>query len=509
VTTAAELCERGYLPEELPPPFSSTTFGALVATGWSPSIPPNSCAVRHNLFRWGSLRRQLNIPNPLAFVALAREVEQRWVQLQPILALSRWSLTQPIASAYRAVQRRSDHRVLLLAKASSRAGNRYSLRADISRFYQSIYTHTLEWAVHTKAVVKANRALPQAQQQNLWGKALDARHRDLQEKQSVGIPIGPDTSLVAAEVLLSRVDDVLAQRVNCRGYRYLDDYEFSFPTLAAAEFALSALQAALAEYELALNPSKTGIFELPAPLEPPWTRTLRRIKVRRSGSGQRFDFVDLFDAAYELRQNVPETHVLRFAMGQVRHVTCLPQNWAVVQALLLQTMAVEPGVIREVLSELLRYRALGRPLATARIGETLSHVVASHAELDHGSEVAWALWAHVQLSIPVDESELAAAEAMSDPVVALITLDAAFRGLTSRMPESAVWNSMMTAAELTGPGWLLAYEAGVKGWLPSAHIAQDPGFAAMQAANVEFYRVLPAPQAAAIALGGGGGGASP
>src|SRR5207253_900811 len=131
-------------------------------------------------------------------------------------------------------------------KAARRAGKRYALRADISRFYHSIYTHTLEWAVHTKATVKANRALPQAQRQNLWGRALDDRHRDLQEKQSLGIPIGPDTSLIAAELLLSRVDEVLRNRISCAGYRYLDDYELSFPSLAAAESALAALQAALA-----------------------------------------------------------------------------------------------------------------------------------------------------------------------------------------------------------------------------------------------------------------------
>lgn len=512
MTTAGDLCERGFLPQELPPPFSSQSFGALVRTGWNPSLSntASSCA-SHNLFRWGSLRRKISIPNPLAFVPLAREIELQWSQLQPLLGLSPWSLTRPVVSSTRAVERQHDHRVLLVAKATARAGHRYALRADVSRFYQSVYTHTLEWAVHTKGAVKSNRALPRSQRQALWGSALDDRHRNLQDGQSVGIPIGPDTSLVAAELLLARVDHTLSQRVQCTGYRYLDDYELCFPTLAAAESALSALQEVLAQYELALNPSKTAVFELPEGLEAPWTRALRRIRLRRAGSGQRYDFVDLFDAAFDLRRDIPDAHVLRFAMGQARHAVCLPQNWSVVQALFLQSMSAEPGIIREVLSELLRYRTLGRTLDLPRIAYTLWHIVTTHAPLDHGSEVAWALWAHIQLGIRIDSAELAAVEAMSDPVVALLALDAAQRQLLPRAPMSVVWANMMTASELTGPGWLLAYEAAVKGWLSTSILAQHPDFNSMHQAGVQFYQVLAASQHAPIKLpvGGGGGGASP
>lgn len=287
------------------PPFYSTTFGQLVSTGWTPAIPPSSVGVEHNLFRWGTLRRRLTLPNPLAFVALAREIELQWPQFQPLLGMSPWVLSTPILSSTRALERRFTHQILTEMKARVRAGNRYAVKADISRFYQSIYTHTLEWTVHSKQAVKANRALPFAQRTALWGQGLDARHRDLQDKQSVGI-IGPDTSLLAAEVLLARIDSIVASSVQCTGYQYLDDYELCFPTAAQAESGLPSLQAAPAEYELALNPSKTEIFELPAPTEVPWTRPLRRIRVRRSLSGQRSDLVDLFDEAFERRRAQPD-----------------------------------------------------------------------------------------------------------------------------------------------------------------------------------------------------------
>lgn len=505
MTTAGDLCERGFLPRELPPPFYSATFGAIARTPWAPRIPSSSKPVVHNLFRWGALRRQLSIPNPLAFIALSREVELRWTQLQPVLALSPWSLSRPVVAAGRAVDPMKQYRVLLLARAASRVGARYVVRADISRFYHSLYTHTIEWAIHTKASVKSNRALPAAQRQQFWGSVLDQRHRDLQDRQSIGIPVGPDTSLIASELLLARVDEAVARVIQPAGVRYIDDYELYFPSLAAAEQGLAVLQEALTEYELALNAAKTAIRELPNPLEASWGRALRRIVLRRRGRGQRFDIVDLFDAAFELRAQFPDEHVLRFAMGIVRHARCLRTNWPILQSLILQGMTVEPGIIREVLSELVTYSALGYGLKRGAIAETLALIVTRHAPLAHGSEVAWALWAHVQLDIPLDPLELQAIETMDDSVVALVALDAAQRGLTPRPPASTVWQNMMTVNELTDSGWLLAYEAAAKGWLPGGHLAQDLDFTAMRNANVEFYRVLPASTMAAVNLVGPAG----
>jgi hypothetical protein len=359
-------------------------------------------------------------------------VEAQWNPIQAVLPLSPWSLSSPVGAGLRALEPRYRQNVIVLARASARAGNRYAVRADISKFYDTIYTHTLEWAAHSKATVKANRAQPRARRQVLWGRGLDDRHRDLQDRQSVGIPIGPDTSLVAAELLLSRIDGEVSRRVPCRGVRYVDDYELCFPTLADAERGLAVLQEVLAAYELTLNPAKTQVIELPSPLEPTWIRGLRRLRLRKQGTGQRFDFVDLFDTAFDLRQGVTDAHVLRYAMGAVRNVICLPSNWTLLQGLLLQSVATEPGILREVLSELVRYSGLGYTLDTARITETLGLTIERHSPLGHGSEVAWAVWAHIQLNIPIDHSALVAVEQMEDPVVALVTLDAAQRVLSRR-----------------------------------------------------------------------------
>jgi len=152
------------------------------------------------------------------------------------------------------------------------------------------------------------------------------------------------------------------------------------------------------------------------------------------------------------------------------------------------------------LSELARYDALGYPLDRSRIGEVLCRVIQRHAPLGHGSEVAWALWAHIQLSIQLDAVAQAAVELMDDSVVALVALDAANRGLCQNPITSSTWHSMAGLNGLTDESWLLAYEAANKGWLPSQHLNQDADFLAMHRAGVSFYNIIQTPAQTPINL---------
>lgn len=245
---ARDICAFGLLPKELPPPFSSTSFGDLVSTEWTPDLiaSRHSQVVFHNLFRYGNLRRSISIPNPVHFVMLAHFIEQNWSRLFQAASLSPWSLTQPVLDTAelprRALVPNHQQRVFKLAKIRKRVGARYVLKADVARFYSSIYTHALEWAIHTKEAVKANRRLPRADRESFWGRELDDLSRNLNAGQSVGLPIGPDTSLLASEILLSRVDQVASDRIGClNGIRYIDDYELYFDSRGSAEAGLAVL----------------------------------------------------------------------------------------------------------------------------------------------------------------------------------------------------------------------------------------------------------------------------
>lgn len=117
----------------------------------------------------------------------------------------------------------------------------------------------------------------------------------------MGIPIGPDTSLVIAELIMQRCDqELLTKLPGLKGHRFIDDYELSFQTRTEAEDAFSILETCLSEYELALNPKKTRVLELPLPLEAPWATELKLFTFRSSKSGQAADLSNYFSRAYSL-----------------------------------------------------------------------------------------------------------------------------------------------------------------------------------------------------------------
>jgi len=294
VTTATSLLTRGYFPRELPPPFTTLGFGAFIAVQGQRATLPNprrgdwTRCVAHNLARPGSFRRPLKIPNPWHHLPLADEIERQWPQLLTHFRRAAFSASSPIVRRTvldRALVPRLSHRMLPRLRARRFVGCRYFLHTDINQFYPSIYTHSIPWALHGKAFAKANMNQTQ-------GDLIDRALRNQQDGQTVGIPIGPDSSLVVAEVVLTAVDLAIAAR-RPRGFRLIDDYELGFSTLADAEQALMELQGTLAEYELNLNPRKTRIVEGPLPLRA-WESANRSNWL----AGERQDQVDM---TYEQR----------------------------------------------------------------------------------------------------------------------------------------------------------------------------------------------------------------
>jgi hypothetical protein len=338
-----DLLARGYFPKELPRPFVTAPFAACVST--APALPgdfakvaaknnklPSAQTGTYSLARGGLLRRPLSICNPLHYFLLCKEIIQNWVSINPRVAGTSLSATAP---EFKATGRAIDGKWPQTARhelaQSTRLGRRYVLQTDISRFYHSIYTHSISWALHSKATAKANRSLA------LLGNKLDYWTRMGQDEQTVGIPIGPDTSLLMAELIMQRCDETLLTNLpKLRGHRFIDDYELSFQTRTEAEDAFHLLDACLADFELALNPKKTRVLELPLPLEVPWATELKEFNFSRgSQPGQAADLNNYFSKAFALHSSNPSEPVLSFAVAKLRGMNINPANWPLFQKLLL------------------------------------------------------------------------------------------------------------------------------------------------------------------------------
>lgn len=496
MATLPTFLEKGYFPRELPPPFNTESFaihGPGLAASWNKST--RTLCGAHNLARPGGLRRPLKIPNPFAYLALAEIISNNWTSLLTHTWQVRFSASRPysMTTSPRAVVSRYSFSELPRIRALRRRGTRYLLRADINQFYPALYTHTVPWALHTKLTCKT--ALTKKNKGNhLLGNQIDKALQCLNDGQTHGIPIGPDISLVVAEVLLAAVDQELFKRCPglIRGFRYADDYELSFSKLSDAERVLTELQSILSAYELTLNPRKTRVDELPEPLVDTWGSELGRYLIRKSSSpvGQRNDLIGLFSRALEIASNQPEESVLRYAVARVQNEKVHVDGWRTFQNCVLGVVSADPSTIAVALGTLHKVASFGgHSISKSPLTETFEGIIESHARRGDGSEVAWALWGALAWDLPISAASAQSVSAMEDDIVALLALDANERGLfPAGALDTQVWTTIVNQpGVLKGEHWLLAYEANQRGWLLSPDVVADPTFSAMSQAAVNFY----------------------
>lgn len=136
-------------------------------------------------------------------------------------------------------------------------GYEYVVSADIYNFYESIYTHSIAWAIETKDIAKSSRG------NSLTGNKIDKLFQNAHDGQTNGIPTGNVLSDLAAELILKDIDRFLTdviQAEDIKAYRFRDDYRFVCKTKGQASLITDTLAYYLSnEYGLTLNKAKTKI----------------------------------------------------------------------------------------------------------------------------------------------------------------------------------------------------------------------------------------------------------
>ncbi len=490
-----DLLSRGYFPDKVPPTFTTELFGDCIETTNSPlpdqfSIGKVRELEHYELGRAGQLRRRLSIPNPISYYRLACEMESAWTDIEQQLDRTSLSLSRPIAGSDddRALVPLLDFGSLPENRPTKRDAGRVLLKTDIANFYPSIYTHCISWALHGQAFAKANR-----RNEGLLGNRIDKLVQDSQYGQTKGIPVGPDTSLVIAELLLAPVDEALMNdHPEVVGFRHMDDYEIACQSRPHAEKVLASLQTHASEYELQLNPFKTDIIDLPTPMMDEWTGTLSAFEFRDTAAEQKRDLLNYFDATFRLSRKFPDQAVTAFALRRLaRQADLHLNNWAIQEALTIQAAVGEPGALAHALEVLLTNRDRGAELTGDLITKALTELVLEHAPLGHHSEVAWSIWAAMAMGYHLGTEATSAISKVDNSIVALLALDARNQNALNSSLDTSIWEAHMTADELHGPHWLLSYEGRVKSWLPSTgggdHVGADSAFHFLRQNGVFFY----------------------
>lgn len=142
------------------------------------------------------------------------------------------------------------------------------LKFDVSRCFDSIYTHSLSWALANKKIIKDNVT----SSKNSFGGVFDNMMQKMNYNETNGIVIGPEFSRIFAELILQRIDNNVEKELHNKGfkfkedydiYRYVDDFFVFYNDEKVKSEILSLYKVKLQEYNLFFNDSKTIILHKP------------------------------------------------------------------------------------------------------------------------------------------------------------------------------------------------------------------------------------------------------
>ena len=134
----------------------------------------------------------------------------------------------------------------------------YMFETDLTDCYNSIYTHSIVWALHTKKIAKKKR-----KDESLIGNVIDSHIQDMRHGQTNGIPQGSVLMDFIAEMVLGFADIELSKEINSeniRDYhilRYRDDYRVFVNNPQDGEKITKFLTEIMIDLGLKLNQSKT------------------------------------------------------------------------------------------------------------------------------------------------------------------------------------------------------------------------------------------------------------
>jgi hypothetical protein len=144
---------------------------------------------------------------------------------------------------------------------------------DISKCFDSIYTHSIAWAVFGREVVKSSMANKgQGSTSGSFPDDFDKLMQRQNYNETNGILIGPELSRIFSEIILQKIDSTVYKKLKSIGiemgrdyeaFRYVDDFFVFFNDDAIYKRFSSELETSLNEFKLGLNADKELIYHKP------------------------------------------------------------------------------------------------------------------------------------------------------------------------------------------------------------------------------------------------------
>ncbi|WP_085339603.1 antiviral reverse transcriptase Drt4 [Aquidulcibacter paucihalophilus] len=338
-TIKEALLRHNFLPrqhdhkEELPPIFNSRQFTPAVADALEKiplRIKQGYDLLSFKRTRHPNIPRVMGIPHPRAYVELVNVISENWTEISPFctspnsqLEFGLYDDGRMLVHAYNQI---ADDGALEDQDPMTDFGMSYRLKTDINAFYPSVYSHAVPWALVGHGRAKQDR------NKKSWFNEIDAAIRICQRNETKGLPIGPGTSSIIAEIVLYPIDKYLRSE-GFQFTRYIDDYTVFLLNKGACDKFLINLSTELGRYSLSLNLKKTRISELPVPRREPW---VTEISILLNRYAEPLGFEDkptklevrhlrpIIDRALELSIDYPDGSVMKYTLAAI--IDLLPEK---------------------------------------------------------------------------------------------------------------------------------------------------------------------------------------
>lgn len=533
------LLNKGYFPKELPPSFFTELFGndytnilaeadatengslsALLNTVnaittltdiekaeervrlkqiFKNRLNFSDCS-QYNIPKTGIARNGIKIPNPIHQGKLSKSIIDNYPEIIKLFNDSNLSTTKPqLETEFEQGKRSVKHNDFSFFKESGIINSfKYAvqLKTDIAKFYPSIYTHSVPWVTFGgKEKYKKNRALNNSDPlkvSNIYGNDIDDRLMWCQNQQTMGIPIGPDTSFIIAEIIACHLDKHLEKKLKSKkidflGYRYYDDYALYFNSELDAQIGLSELKKILNDSELKINDEKTVISRTQNELEKPWALAIKSFYFRPSENDQKDDIWNYFSISFQYAQENTKDSVLKLALNKFNFVRIEEENWNYFESLLFRLGLIETSSLNKIAKLLITYKKL---VSKKRLKEFCFEIIKRNYENQHDFELTWSLWILNEFKIQPTKEIYEMVFKSKSVTATIIGLDLFQQNNRIKKFDFSTTIELITTENLNNKEWLLAYETVYNDWIPALNksiIRDHFFFNILESRNVHFY----------------------
>jgi hypothetical protein len=356
------------------------------------------------------------VPHPLFIRDQGVFFERNWAALETCFKAATGSTAHFImdGAGFRHV-RITPHSELPRIRLTTLSRFAYCLVADVSRCYYPIYTHSIPWAIHGKAQSKLDTNPNSAA---IFGNRLDYAVRQAQSKQTLGIPVGPDSSKIIAEIVMSAVDKRMIQLSGAKPLiyvRHVDDYWIGGHSYDECERYLANLRLALSDFSLDINELKTRIISTKFVFGDTWPSQIERaISEEFLPYGQAdADSVAVLGTIVEQTVASNDDGIIKRAIRIFDRRRLWRNHWNILEHFLAQCAVQFPHSF-DYVARVVAWRVrTGTPIDRDLWIDIARSTATREGSLGRDSEVCWAMWLLKELRsrLPKSITDIIAAQA--------------------------------------------------------------------------------------------------